>query len=151
MSAIAFKDVSISFALKEGGVYEAVAASSFTIAKGEFVSLVGPTGCGKSTLLNAAAGLLTPASGEVKIFGETLSGLNKKAGYLFQQEGLMPWKNARDNVAIALEIAGISRAEALEQAQTWLTRVGLKAFGERYPHQLSGGQRRCLFAIQKFC
>jgi NitT/TauT family transport system ATP-binding protein len=142
MPAISFTNVSISFALKEGGVYEAVDTSNFAIQKGEFVSLVGPTGCGKSTLLNAAAGLLETATGQIDIFGEKLTGLNTKAGYLFQAESLMPWKTAIDNVAISLEIIGVSRQAALTQAQEWLTRVGLKAFGNRYPHQLSGGQRK---------
>jgi NitT/TauT family transport system ATP-binding protein len=141
MLAIEFHQTTVSFALPQG-TYEAVDQSSFTIAPGEFVSLVGPTGCGKSTLLNVAAGLLKPASGSVSIYGETLKDLNTKAGYLFQQDSLFPWKTARDNVAIALEIAGVEREEALSKAQEWLTRVGLKAFGDRYPHHLSGGQRK---------
>jgi NitT/TauT family transport system ATP-binding protein len=93
-------------------------------------------------LLNVTAGLLKPASGVAEIFGEPLDGLNAHAGYLFQQDALMPWKTARENVAIGLEIAGTSTSEAHERAQAWLTRVGLKSFGERYAHQLSGGQRK---------
>ena len=68
---------------------------SLRVAENEFVAIVGPTGCGKSTLLNAAAGLIKPASGSVEIFGEPLTGLNGKAGYLFQQDALMPWKTAQ--------------------------------------------------------
>ena len=112
------------------------------IAHGEFVAIVGPTGCGKSTLLNVAAGLLKPASGAVRIFDAPLAGLNREAGYLFQADALFPWKTAIDNVAIGLEIQGAPRAEALERAQAWLTSVGLGAFGNRYPHMLSGGQRK---------
>jgi NitT/TauT family transport system ATP-binding protein len=106
------------------------------------VAIVGPTGCGKSTLLNVAAGLLRLASGSVKIFDRPLAGINRNAGYLFQADSLFPWKTALDNVAIGLEIAGTSRAEAILRAQEFLASVGLSAFGNRYPHMLSGGQRK---------
>jgi NitT/TauT family transport system ATP-binding protein len=134
--------VTIAFRLANGGTYTAVEKASLDVADGEFVSIVGPTGCGKSTLLNAAAGLLTPSVGSVASFGKPLSGLNKIAGYLFQAEALFPWKTARDNVAIGLEIAGTSSAEAAKRADEWLARVGLGGFGDRYPHMLSGGQRK---------
>jgi NitT/TauT family transport system ATP-binding protein len=140
--AIRFRGVTIEFALVDGGRYPAVAATDLAVGANEFVAIVGPTGCGKSTLLNVAAGLLPPSSGAIHVLGRHLAGLNDKAGYLFQQDAVMPWKTARDNVAIGLEVAGIARAEALERAQAWLKRVGLAAFGDRYPHQLSGGQRK---------
>lgn len=124
------------------GDYHAVSKASLTVQAGEFVSIVGPTGCGKSTLLNAAAGLLHPANGRVLVEGQLLSGLNGKAGYLFQQDALMPWKTALDNVAIGLEVAGSTRAEAVSKAEFWLAQVGLGGFGARYPHQMSGGQRK---------
>ena len=110
------------------------------IAAGEFVSVVGPTGCGKSTLLNVAAGLLAPSSGSVDVFGERLAGINRRAGYMFQAESLMPWRTARANVAAGLEFRG--SAGAGQRASEWLKRVGLAAFGDRYPHQLSGGMRK---------
>jgi NitT/TauT family transport system ATP-binding protein len=141
-AVVALADVDIAYRLADGGSYVAVEAASLSLRAHEFVAIVGPTGCGKSTLLNAAAGLLKPASGTVRIFGTPLSGLNAQAGYLFQQDALMPWKTARDNVAIALEVAGTPRAQALEAAQGWLARVGLGSFGDRYPHQLSGGQKK---------
>jgi NitT/TauT family transport system ATP-binding protein len=140
--AVALCDTAISFLLKDGGRYDAVAPASLSVAEGEFVAIVGPTGCGKSTLLNAAAGLLAPSSGSVEILGTPLSGLNRDSGYLFQQDALMPWKTARDNAAIGLEVAGVPRGEALKRADAMLARVGLKSFGDRYPHQLSGGQRK---------
>ncbi len=140
--AVVLEGVTITFRMADGSTYPAVGETDLTVAGQEFVAIVGPTGCGKSTLLNAAAGLLAPSTGGVRIFGELLNGLNAKAGYLFQQEALMPWKTAIDNVAIGLEVAGTPRAEALERAQVWLTRVGLGAFGNRYPHMLSGGQRK---------
>jgi NitT/TauT family transport system ATP-binding protein len=140
--AVALDDIAISFAVKGRPVFNAVAPTSLHVLEGEFVAIVGPTGCGKSTLLNATAGLLAPAGGTVSIFGERLTGLNARAGYLFQQDALMPWKTALDNVAIALEIGGMRRADAVAQAQDWLKRVGLARFTERYPHELSGGQRK---------
>jgi NitT/TauT family transport system ATP-binding protein len=140
--AVTLRDVTIAFRLADGGTYTAVQNASLDVADGEFVSIVGPTGCGKSTLLNAAAGLLAPAVGSVASFGKPLTGLNKIAGYLFQAEALFPWKTARDNVAIGLEIAGTSSAEAAKRADEWLVRVGLGGFGDRYPHMLSGGQRK---------
>ncbi|MFZ0762364.1 MAG: ABC transporter ATP-binding protein, partial [Bradyrhizobium sp.] len=123
-------------------VYTAVEQANLSVAPGEFVAIVGPTGCGKSTLLNVAAGLLAPAAGRVRIFDGPLTGLNRQAGYLFQADALFPWKTAIDNVAIALEIDGTPRREALERAQGFLTSVGLGAFSQRYPHMLSGGQRK---------
>jgi NitT/TauT family transport system ATP-binding protein len=109
---------------------------------GEFVAIVGPTGCGKSTLLNIAAGLIAPAAGTVAIYGDRLASLNRQAGYLFQADSLFPWKTAIDNVAIGLEITGAGTAEAKTRAQDWLGRVGLGGFADRYPHMLSGGQRK---------
>lgn len=140
--AVALRDVSVAFPEPKGGVFTAVDRTNFAIADAEFVAIVGPTGCGKSTLLNVAAGLLQPANGHAEIFGTRLAGLNRQAGYLFQQDALMPWKTARENVAIALEISGTPKDEAMTRASQWLTRVGLKAFGDRYGHQLSGGQRK---------
>jgi len=118
---------------------------SLTVGAGEFVSVVGPTGCGKSTLLNVAAGLLAPSTGSVRVFGETLVGINRRAGYMFQAESLMPWRTALQNVMAGLEFRSARRAQltdARAQADEWLRRVGLGGFGHRYPHQLSGGMRK---------
>jgi NitT/TauT family transport system ATP-binding protein len=141
-NAVALEDATVAFGLGDGRVYTAVGKADLTVADGEFVAIVGPTGCGKSTLLNVAAGLLRPASGTVRIFGRPLVGLNREAGYLFQADALFPWKTAIDNVAIGLEISNTPRAEALKRAQDWLNSVGLGAFAHRYPHMLSGGQRK---------
>ncbi|HZR71550.1 ABC transporter ATP-binding protein [Bradyrhizobium sp.] len=141
-TAVALEDASVAFRLAEGRIYTAVEKANLSVAAGEFVAIVGPTGCGKSTLLNVAAGLLAPAGGRVRIFDAPLSGLNRQAGYLFQADALFPWKTAIDNVAIALEIDHVPRNEALERAQGFLAQVGLGAFSHRYPHMLSGGQRK---------
>lgn len=141
-AAIALNGASVAFRLADGGVYTAVERASLNVADGEFVAIVGPTGCGKSTLLNIAAGLLPPSAGAIDIFGAPLATLNRQAGYLFQADALFPWKTALENVAIGLETAGTPQAEARARAREWLTRVGLGAFGDRYPHMLSGGQRK---------
>jgi NitT/TauT family transport system ATP-binding protein len=141
-AAVALSEVTIAFRLAGGGTYEAVQGASLSVADGEFVAIVGPTGCGKSTLLNVTAGLLPPSTGRVEVFGADLAGLNRQAGYLFQSEALFPWKTALENVAIGLETAATPRAQARERAQDWLARVGLANFGPRYPHMLSGGQRK---------
>ncbi len=140
--AVCLTELAIAFALKGGGRYTAVEGIDLAVAPGEFVAIVGPTGCGKSTLLNATAGLVRPVAGRVEIFGRELSGLNIRAGYLFQQDALMPWKTALENVAVALEPKGVAAAKARAQAEQWLRRVGLAAFTERYPHMLSGGQKK---------
>ena len=141
-AALDLQDVSCTFVSAEapGQRYTAVREVTLQVAAGEFVSVVGPTGCGKSTLLNMAAGLLVPSTGSVRVFGQPLSGINRRAGYLFQAESLMPWRTAEQNVRAGLEFRGAADAPA--QAQDWLRRVGLGAFGDRYPHQLSGGMRK---------
>jgi NitT/TauT family transport system ATP-binding protein len=141
-AAVSLDGTTVAFRLADGGTYTAVETASLAVADGEFVAIVGPTGCGKSTLLNVAAGLLKPAAGQVRIFGQPLAGLNRDAGYLFQADALFPWKTALENVAIGLEVAGTPTSEAAAKAQQWLTSVGLGAFGNRYPHMLSGGQRK---------
>jgi sulfonate transport system ATP-binding protein len=141
--AVSFEHITCTFASRSGGgSYTAVKDASLAVAEGEFVSIVGPTGCGKSTLLNVAAGLLKPSSGTIRIFGEPLAGINRRAGYMFQSEALMPWRNALANVTAGLEFRGVPRAEARQRGEDWLARVGLEGFGDRYPHQLSGGMRK---------
>jgi len=142
--ALALAGVACTFVSKEapGQRYTAVQDVDLQVGAGEFVSVVGPTGCGKSTLLNVAAGLLVPSLGSVAVFGTPLQGLNRRAGYMFQTESLMPWRTALDNVAAGLEFRGTPLQDARGQAQQWLVRVGLSGFGDRYPHQMSGGMRK---------
>ena len=142
--ALTLSGVACTFVSKEapGQRYTAVENVDLHVGAGEFVSVVGPTGCGKSTLLNVAAGLLTPSAGNVAVFGEPLTALNRRAGYMFQAESLMPWRTALANVSAGLEFRGTPLKEATAQAQDWLARVGLAGFGDRYPHQLSGGMRK---------
>jgi NitT/TauT family transport system ATP-binding protein len=143
-AALELNDITVTFRSREEReqAYTAVASTTLKVAAGEFVSVVGPTGCGKSTLLNVGAGLLPATSGEVRVFGEPLQGINRRAGYMFQTDALMPWRSAIDNVMVGLQYRGVPDAEARVQAQAWLERVGLGGFGDRYPHQLSGGMRK---------
>ncbi len=142
--ALALDDITCTFVSREDRAqrYTAVRDVTLAIAPGEFVSVVGPTGCGKSTLLNVGAGLLEPSRGTVHVFGERLAGINRRAGYMFQAEALMPWRTALQNVTAGLEFRGVPMADARSQAEDWLRRVGLGGFGDRYPHQLSGGMRK---------
>src|SRR6202171_2811714 len=140
--ALALEGVSVTFLSQDGGRYTAIRDTTLRVAPGEFVSVVGPTGCGKSTLLNVAVGLLQPSAGTTRVFGQPLEGLNRKAGYLFQTEALMPWRTALQNVSAGLEFRDTRPEDAITQAESWLQRVGLRGFGGRYPHQLSGGMRK---------
>lgn len=141
-NALALADVSLSFVSETQSTHVALSALDLSVGAGEFVCIVGPTGCGKSTLLNIAAGLLMPTSGTVHVFGQTLAGLNRQAGYLFQNDALLPWRTALDNVAAGLIFRGVALPDARAQARQWLARVGLGGFGDRYPHQLSGGMKK---------
>jgi NitT/TauT family transport system ATP-binding protein len=151
--ALALADITCRFASRDerSDAYIAVANANLVIGRGEFVSVVGPTGCGKSTLLNVAAGLLEPSSGTVEVFGERLraaDGVNRRAGYMFQADALMPWRTGIGNVVAGLEFRGVPSAQAVAQGEEWLRRVGLAGFGDRYPHQMSGGMRKRLALAQ---
>ena len=108
-----------------------------TVEEGRFVSLVGPSGSGKSSLLRAVIGLQQPLSGTVET-----NLARSKLGLLFQDDALLPWKTARDNVALGLTFNGTERKQALAEAEAWLERLGLAGFGDRFPRHLSGGQRK---------
>ncbi len=143
-AALSLDNITCTFVSRDapGQRYTAVRDVTLALAPGEFVSVVGPTGCGKSTLLNVAAGLLAPSTGSVHVFGEPLAGINTRAGYMFQSEALMPWRTALQNVIAGLQFRGVPDREARRLGDEWLKRVGLGGFGDRYPHQLSGGMRK---------
>lgn len=134
--------VSIDTVTMSFGAFVAVENVNLTVADGEFLAIVGPTGCGKSTILNAIAGLLKPSHGTVSIDGKTVNGVHNDIGYLFQQDALLPWKTALENVELGPMFKGVGATERRESALNWLAKVGLKGFEHRYPHQLSGGQRK---------
>jgi sulfonate transport system ATP-binding protein len=126
------RDLTISY-----GKEPVLEGASIEVGHGEFVSLVGPSGSGKSSLLRAVIGLQQPLAGTVEA-GNAPS----EIGILFQDDALLPWKTARDNVALGLTFNGMDRRPALVQGDSWLDKLGLAGFGDRFPRHLSGGQRK---------
>ena len=124
------------------GVLTAVDDVSFTVAPGEFLSVIGPSGCGKSTLFNVIGGLVDGYDGTVRVGGETLRGPHASIGMIFQEESTFPWRTVIDNVAFPLEIIGMPKKERLEKARHFVKLVGLDGFERRYPAELSGGMRQ---------
>jgi NitT/TauT family transport system ATP-binding protein len=123
--------------MRYGGDEPVIEGVSLDVAEGQVVSLIGPSGSGKSTVLRAITGLHRPEAGEIALGPEP-----RDVGFLFQDDALLPWRTARQNVALGLRLRGVSRAEAREEADRWLSRLGLGGLGDRYPRQLSGGQRK---------
>ena len=119
------------------GEHPVLEGASIAVDEGQFVSLVGPSGSGKSSILRAVMGLQKPSAGTVD-----LRVPHREVGILFQDDALLPWRTARENVMLGLRIRGIAEAQAAEQAYDWLARLGLADFTERYPRTLSGGQRK---------
>lgn len=128
--ALGFEAVSVKY--PDGT--EALRDVTFTVRKGEFVSLVGPSGCGKSTVLRVAAGLLAASEGRCVVDGETL-------GYVFQDATLLPWRTVARNIELLAELEGLPRATARDRAAEVISLVGLDGFQDKYPRQLSGGMR----------
>jgi NitT/TauT family transport system ATP-binding protein len=120
----------------------ALTGVDLAIERGEFVTLVGPSGCGKSSLLTLISGLSAPSSGRIRINGREIGGTDREVGFITQQDNLFPWRTLIENVALSLELAGVSAAERRREAARWIRRVGLDGFGQAYPHQLSGGMRQ---------
>jgi NitT/TauT family transport system ATP-binding protein len=114
----------------------------FAVAEGTFVSILGPTGCGKTTLLRIVHGLIRPTSGRVVIDGQVVDGPAPDRAMVFQEFNLLPWRTARHNVELGLELQGVDRSARRETASAALRMVGLEAFAQHYPHQLSGGMKQ---------
>ncbi len=115
---------------------------TFSLAAGEIVAIVGPSGCGKSTLLNILSGLIEPSAGRVLWYGERVSGMPDRVGYMLQKDLLFPWRTALDNVTLGLEVKGVGRGEAVDRAHVLLDQLGLHGFARAYPATLSGGMRQ---------
>jgi NitT/TauT family transport system ATP-binding protein len=108
-----------------------------TVDSGRFVSLIGPSGSGKTSVLRAITGLQKPSAGTISLDVPATD-----IGFLFQDDALLPWRTARQNVALGLRIRGLARRDAEAKAEDWLAKLGLAGLGDRYPAQLSGGQRK---------
>jgi len=148
--AIELINVSRRFISPEGKSFTAIRDFNISVARGEFVAVVGPTGCGKSTTLNLVTGLASPSAGEVRIMGKPVSGIDPRVGFVFQADALFPWKNVIDNVVAGPLFRGMAKDAAYAKAHDWLARVGLSRFEKHYPHQLSGGMRKRVALAQTF-
>jgi NitT/TauT family transport system ATP-binding protein len=137
-----------------GDAVVAIERLDFELAQGDMVAIVGQTGCGKSTFLNLLIGLDRPTDGRIAVGGRTpYDDFDHFRGVLaavFQQDRLLPWRTAIDNVCLPLELLGRDRKEQIERARSWLTRLGLGGFERAYPHELSGGMRQRVALARAF-
>ena len=144
---IGFQQVRKEFVVRgEGGGpsdrFTALEDITLDVRPGEFLALVGPSGCGKSTLLDLLGGLTAPTSGRILLDGRPIEGPARDRGIVFQQYALFPWRTAAQNVEFGLDIAGLKAKQRREIARHYLDLVGLTAFADRYPHELSGGMKQ---------
>ncbi len=142
-TVISARDLSLTFTTNDGPVH-ALSNINLDINEGEFVSLIGPSGCGKTTLLRVIADLEKPTGGTINVNGMTPQQAreNRAYGYVFQQAALFPWRTIEDNIALPLEVMGLSKAEAQSRVAENLTLVNLAGFEKKYPWQLSGGMQQ---------
>ena len=152
---IRFDNVSKDFTKPDGsGTFTAVDKLSFTIDKGEIVAVLGKTGCGKSTMFNLLSGLIEPTSGKVSVTGHDpfreFNFFRGKIGIVFQNDRLMPWRSALDNVVLGLEILDRKHSDAVAVAKRWLARLGLSGHENDWPHALSGGMRQRVSIARAF-
>ncbi len=115
---------------------------NLTLESGELLVVLGPSGCGKTTLLNLIAGFVPYQHGSIQLAGKGIQGPGAERGVVFQNEGLLPWRNVQDNVAFGLQLAGVEKMQRLEIAHQMVKKVGLEGAEKRYIWQLSGGQRQ---------
>jgi NitT/TauT family transport system ATP-binding protein len=115
---------------------------SFSIADGDFVSLLGPSGCGKTTVLNIVAGFVEPTSGQVLLRDRPIKGPGADRGVVFQSFALFPWKTVMGNVTFGPKMRGVGQQKREEIAQEYIDLVGLRGFENKYPHELSGGMQQ---------
>ena len=141
MNLLEIQDVTESYQAENGEIF-ALDRISFSMDKGEFLSIVGPSGCGKSTLLSIIAGLLPPSSGKILLDGREVSGVDPRIGYMLQRDNLLEWRTIWKNVLLGLELRRQVDEESLARAEGLLKSYGLWEFREKYPSQLSGGMRQ---------
>jgi NitT/TauT family transport system ATP-binding protein len=127
---------------QNGRAIEALRGASLRVKKGEFVCLIGASGCGKSTLLRMVAGFEAATHGDVLMWGMPISGPGPGRGMVFQDYGLFPWLNVRDNIGFGPKSRGRTKAEIRETTDRFTELIGLQDFADVYPHQLSGGMKQ---------
>ena len=140
--AIELRSVTKTFVLESGEELTAVRDASLTVARGEFVCVVGPSGHGKSTLLNLIAGFIEPSSGEIFVNGAPVEGPGPDRGVVFQRDTLFLWRRVAANISFGLEARGVPKQERKATVERYLKTVGLEDFAGAWPRQLSGGMRR---------
>jgi NitT/TauT family transport system ATP-binding protein len=148
--AIELIDVGLAFQSPDGRAMPALRHFNMVVDRGAFVALVGPTGCGKSTTLNLISGLTRPTSGDVRLHGKPVVGIDPRVGFVFQADALFPWRTVIDNVVLGPLYRGMDRKQAYGLATEWTATVGLSGFAGHYPHQLSGGMRKRVALAQTF-
>ncbi|HEP0867628.1 TPA: taurine ABC transporter ATP-binding subunit [Klebsiella pneumoniae subsp. pneumoniae] len=132
----------ISHLSADYGGKPALADINLTLEGGELLVVLGPSGCGKTTLLNLIAGFVPYQHGSITLEGQRVTGPGAERGVVFQNEGLLPWRNVQDNVALGLQLAGVDKAQRRQAAAQMLKKVGLEGAEKRFIWQLSGGQRQ---------
>ncbi|HBQ0353246.1 taurine ABC transporter ATP-binding subunit [Klebsiella pneumoniae] len=132
----------ISHLSADYGGKPALADINLTLESGELLVVLGPSGCGKTTLLNLIAGFVPYQHGNITLEGQRVTGPGAERGVVFQNEGLLPWRNVQDNVALGLQLAGVDKAQRRQAAAQMLKKVGLEGAEKRFIWQLSGGQRQ---------
>ena len=152
---IRFTEVTKTFRRADGkGDFVAVDKLSFEIGKGEIVAVLGKTGCGKSTMFNIVAGLIEPSEGTARVVGHNpfreFDYFRGKIGIVFQNDRLMPWRTALENVLLGLQVLDADPKQAQETARGWLARLGLSGHENDYPHALSGGMRQRVSIARAF-
>jgi NitT/TauT family transport system ATP-binding protein len=154
--AIRFEHVSKTFGRRDGGgaILQAVDDLNIDIESGELVAILGKTGCGKSTMFNMIAGLLDPSEGKVLVGGQdpfrNFDWFRGKMAIVFQNDRLLPWRTAIENVEMGLEMLDMPPKQRRETAQHWLSRLGLAGHENDYPHSLSGGMRQRVAIARAF-
>ena len=143
--ALGFHNLYVTYSAAQGAdAVHALENIELSVDSGEFVSVIGPSGCGKSTMLRVVADLVNPTSGQVSIGGDSPKStrLKRKVGFVFQDPALLEWRRILQNVALPLELKGVSRSEREKIALELIEMVGLIGFERSYPRQLSGGMRQ---------
>jgi NitT/TauT family transport system ATP-binding protein len=136
-SAVELNGVSVAFNVPGSGETLTVNNIDLTVNAGEFVAIVGPSGCGKTTVLNMLAGTLKQSAGQVLRYGKPVAGPSRDVGYMLARSGLTPWRTARRNVELGLEIRGVARTERKQRALELLRRLRIEKFADAFPSQLS--------------
>lgn len=139
---LSVRGINKSYPNDENGEVSVLEEITFEVKDGEFLSIVGPSGCGKTTLLKIIAGLLEPDEGEVLIDEVPVVTGHNRAGYIFQQESLFPWRTVRQNIEFGLEMAGMDGAKKRELSDEIISIIGMRGLEDNLPHEVSGGQAR---------